>query len=80
MAKLTRIELDYNGIGQLMRSEGMANLVGQKAAEITARAGINDYAYDVHCSEQRQNANVYPITAEAWLDSLDGNTLLKALR
>lgn len=78
MSKI-KVELDYAGIGQLMRSEGMAEAVSQKAAEIAARAG-NDYAYRVHNTGQRQAANVYPDSLEAWRDNLENNTLLKALR
>lgn len=77
--KLTRIELDYAGIGQLLKGSEMQSAVEAKGREIAARAG-DGYASDTHLSSQRWNANVYPVSAEAWLDSLEGNTLLKALR
>ena len=79
MADKARVELDYNGIGQLMRSEGMADAVSRKADEITARAG-SDYAYRLHNTGQRQAANIYPASLEAWKDNLENNTLLKVLR
>lgn len=78
MSKI-RVELDYHGIGELMRGSGMAEAVSQKAAEIAGRAG-DGYAYRVHDTGQRQAANVYPDTSEAWNDNLENNTLLKAMR
>lgn len=77
--KLTRIELSYSGIGELLKSDGMRDAVESAASEIAARAG-NGYAYKAHISAQRWNANVYPADPEAWEDQMENNTLLKVLR
>ena len=77
--KITRLELDYAGIGQLLKSDGMKAAVESTASEIAARAG-SGYSSEPHLSSQRWNANVYPAIPEAWEDQLENNTLLKVLR
>ena len=79
MGKLTRIELDYAGIGQLMRSDGMKAAVESAASAIVSRAG-SDYTFEAHLSTQRWNANVFPVGLDGWRDQLENNTLLKVLR
>lgn len=79
MAKKSRIELDYAGIGQLMRGDGMKEAVSAQAREIAARAG-SSYTSEAHKSSQRWNANVYPVGLDGWRDQLENNTLVKALR
>ena len=79
MGKITRVELDYDGIGQLMRGSGMKDAVSACAGQIAARAG-NDYTSEAHLSSQRWNANVYPVGIDRWRDNLENNTLLKVLR
>ena len=77
--KLTRIELSYSGIGELLKSDGMRETVESAASGIAARAG-SGYACEAHLSAQRWNANVWPEDPEAWEDQMENNTLLKVLR
>ena len=79
MAKMTRIELDYAGIGQLLKSSEMQSAVESKAREIASRAG-DDYTSEAHLSSQRWNANVFPIGLEGYRDNLENNTLLRCIR
>ena len=77
--KISRIELDYGGIGQLLKSGEMRSAVEAKGREIASRAG-SDYTSEAHLSSQRWNANVFPIGPEGYRDNLENNTLLKVLR
>lgn len=77
MAKI-RISLDYAGIGQLMRGEGMAAAVGEYGAAIASRAGSH-YGFRVRNTGQRQAADVYTADREGVQDNYDNNTLLRAL-
>lgn len=82
MAKLKNFRIGkdgYAGIGQLLKSDGMQSLVESTAREIADRAG-SGYTYRSHQSDQRWNANVFPDTDETVKDSLENNTLLKAMR
>lgn len=73
-----RVELDYAGIGKLMKSDGMKSAVESKARELTSRAG-SDYSSEAHLSSQRWNANVFPVGLEGWRDDMENNTLQKVL-
>lgn len=69
----------YAGIGQLLKSDGMKDLVENTASQIAVRAGTG-YASYTHLSTQRWNANVYPTTDEAAQEIYDSNSILKAMR
>lgn len=77
MAKV-RVEINYEGIGQLLRGEEIRNMVAEIAGRAANEAGPG-YAHREHDSGQRYVANIYPETEEAWKDNLQNNTLLKVL-
>lgn len=74
-----RLELNYTGIGQLLKSGEMKAVVESAASQKASMAG-NDYTSEAHLSTQRWHANVYPIGLDGWRDQLENNTLLKVLR
>ena len=78
MSSNTRIEINYAGVGELLKSAEMAALMEQFGVQIAARAG-SDYAVRVHNSGQRQIANVYPASEEAARDNYENKTLIRAL-
>lgn len=76
MSKM-KFQLNYEGVGELMRSGAMISVLESYADGIATRAGDG---YDVHIGPRRANVSVRTATAEAAQDNLDNNTLLKAVR
>ena len=73
-----RIELNYAGVGELLKSQEIADTVKEVAEQVAARAG-DGYATDVYQAGTRVIASVYTETEEAMKDNLENNTLLKAV-
>lgn len=78
MAK-NKFKLNHAGVGQLLKSAEMQNVLTNKATEIKNRAG-EGYAQDIYVGKNRANAMVYAKTYQAKKDNLKNNTLLKAVR
>lgn len=76
---MNRFELNYAGVGQILKSEEMQNVLQAKAEEICGRCG-EGYSTDVKVLNTRAVASVFPETDEAYIDNLKHNTLLKAVR
>ena len=76
MAKM-KFQLNYSGVGRLLKSPEMRNAIESEAAEMRDRAGDG---YDVKYGRTRVVAFVETATDEAVQDNLDNNTLLKAVR
>lgn len=74
----SKFELNYSGVGQLLRGSEMKTLISGIAQSRTAEAG-EGYGHREHDSGQRIIANIYPATHEAWQDNMQNNTLLKVL-
>lgn len=73
-----RVELNSAGIREMLRSEEMQALLGEKAAEIAGRCG-SGYESDTHMTPGRAVASVFTDSAEAVKDNLDNNTILRNL-
>lgn len=73
-----RIELNHEGIDQLLKSQEMEGCVQQVAENCRSKCG-EGYATDTHMTPSRIVASVYTETAEAVKDNLANNTLLRAL-
>lgn len=73
-----RIELNYPGIGSILRGNDMKEYVQGLARKVAQAAG-KGHLYAAHKSSQRWNANVYPLTAEAKRENEEKNTLLIAM-
>lgn len=73
-----RVELNEEGVRELLRSSEMMGVCSQLARNIAGRAG-SGYAISTYTGQSRVNASVYCATAEARRDNLKNNTLLKAV-
>lgn len=73
-----RIELNSPGIREMLRSDEMQALLGEKAAEIAGRCGAG-YESDIYLTGGRAVASVYAESKEAVKDNLDNNTILRNL-
>lgn len=78
MSKL-KIELNREGVRELLRSEEMKAVCREHANAIRSRCGVG-YAVDDYTGTNRANAMVYADTADAQRDALENNTILRALK
>ena len=78
MAK-NKFKLNYSGVGQLLKSTEMQNVLTEKATAIKNRAG-EGYGQDVYVGKSRANTIVYADSYKAKKDNMKNNTLLKAVR
>lgn len=78
MAKM-KFKLNYDGVGQLLKSAEMQGVLEEKATAIKNRAG-EGYDQDVYVGKTRANAMVYADSYKAKRDNKKNNTLLKAVR
>lgn len=75
--KLDKFQLNYAGVGQLLKSEMVVGALIANADKVKNRAGSD---YDVYRhGRTRSNVSVRTTTDEAYQDNLQNNTLLKAL-
>lgn len=79
MAERFRIELNSDGVKELLKSPEMAAICQQHAQAIANRAG-SGYAVTVYTGASRVNASVITETPEAIRENMKNNTLLKAVR
>lgn len=77
MSKI-RVELNSAGVRELLKSPEMQSIVGELAGEIAQRAG-DGYASDVKMMGTRVIASAYTETRAAMKDTLENNTLLRAM-
>lgn len=77
MAKI-EVELNSAGIRALLKGGEVEKMVGDTAAKVASRAG-SGYSNDTKQMSGRVIASAYADTEEARKDSLENNTLLKAL-
>lgn len=74
-----QIELNYKGVGQLLKSENMQDALESVTAKIAQNAG-SGYANDVKVMGTRAISSVYTTSKKAAKDNLKNNTLLKAVQ
>lgn len=72
------IELNSNGIKQLLRSSEMMGVCKELAAGIQKKCG-SGYEMDTYTGSGRVNASVFASDASAKKDNAKNNTILKAL-
>ena len=73
------VELNSEGVRELLRSPEMAGICKSHAMAIAKRAGTG-YSVSVFTGVNRVNASVLTETPEAMRENLESNTLLKAVR
>ena len=74
-----KVILNYEGIGELLKSDWAADCCTEVAEEIAANAGEGYEVAEPHQTGQRVAVNVYAATDEARNDNYDNNTLLRAI-
>lgn len=74
-----KLELNREGVRQLLRSEEMKNICTQYAQAAQQRCG-DGYKSDSYTGTNRVNAMVWADTYEAKVDNSENNTILKALK
>ena len=79
MSDNIRVELNSEGVRELLRSPEMAAICQAQAKAIAGRAG-DGYSVSTYTGANRVNASVITETPEAMQDNLKNNTLLKAVR
>lgn len=73
-----RIELNREGVRELLRSQEMMAICQEVADGIKERCG-DGYATSQHVGTNRVNVSVYTESREAKKDNMDNNTMLCAL-
>lgn len=73
-----KLELDHDGIQQLLKSKEVEDVVHDKSREIAARLG-SAYETDVKQMQTRVISSVFTTDKRAISDILENNTLLKAV-
>lgn len=77
--KLIKLELNRDGVRELLRSNEIREAVSESAEKIRGRCG-DGYETDTFTGRNRVNASVYADTPKAKRDNPKNNTLLKAMR
>lgn len=78
MAEKIRIELNSEGVRELLKSPEITAICKAHADQIAGRAGAG-YEVTTYSGKTRVNASVHAATDEAYRDNLKNNTLLKAV-
>ena len=73
------VSINYEGIGELLRSDWAADCCTEVAEDIAARAGDGYEVAEPHFTGQRVAVNVYAATKVALNDNYENNTLLRAV-
>lgn len=73
-----RIELNSEGVKQLLKSPEMEGIC-RNLAEGIASSAAGNYEVSTYSGRNRVNASVYTADRETLQENLDGNALLKAL-
>ena len=73
-----RFELNREGVGELLKSEEMQEILSDLAAQKAAQAGLG-YGSDCRVLSTRAVATVYPTDKESAKDAYDNNTLVQVI-
>ena len=79
MSDKVRVELNSEGVKELLQSSEMMGVCRDLAQGIANRAG-DGYIVTTHTGRTRVNASVYAATNKAKRDNMKNNTLLKAVK
>lgn len=78
MSKI-KIELNRDGVRELLRSEEMMKICEEKANEALGKLG-KGYSVTTMVGKNRVNASISADSPEAKKENMENNTILKALR
>lgn len=76
--KVDYVELNKEGVKELLQSEEMVALLSEKAANAVSRLG-RGYSYDTMVGKTRANADVHALSKKARRDAIDNSTIVKAV-
>ena len=76
---ISKFELNRKGVSELMKSDGMQDVLSNHASAIRKRCG-DGYEQDIFVGKNRANAMVKVETIKAKKDNSNNNTLLKAVK
>lgn len=79
MAKHVEVELNRDGVRELMKSKEMMGICKELADAAAQRCG-EGFAVSTYNGKTRVNAEVYAETVRAKRSNMKHNTILKALR
>lgn len=79
MAEELKVELNREGVRELMRSEEMLDICSEIARGIQQRCG-EGYEMDTYVGKNRVNAQVKAATYQAKADNSENNTIIKAVK
>ena len=75
--KVTRVELNLEGLNELMKSAEMQDQLDAAGATVAGNAGAG-YDYRTHVADYTAICNVFPTTKKAAIDNAKENTILKS--
>jgi len=78
MAK-NKFKLNRAGVGQLLKSAGMQEVLTEYASAVKNRCG-EGYKQDAYVGKTRANAMVYADSYKTKKENMENNTILKAVR
>ena len=73
-----KFELNYSGVGKLLKSDDMKAICEEHANMVQSRAG-SGCEVTTYTGPTRVNASVHAVTKKARKDNAENNTLLKSL-
>lgn len=73
------IVVDYEGVGELLKSQEMQDLLTEVANQLTPGDADGGYKPAIFVGRKRSNARITTTTGDAMRDNLENNTLLKCL-
>lgn len=78
--KVTKVELNRSEVSkQILKGAGTTSFIQKLAKDMQSRCG-EGYETSTFKGRRRVNVSVGAGTKEAYLDNMDNNTLLKAMR
>lgn len=75
---MVKFELNYSGVGELLKSSEVMAVCREYAEQVRDNAG-EGYELSEYTGRTRVNVSVYAATEEALQECYENNTLLKAL-
>ena len=73
-----KIELNYEGVGELLKSDDMQAICSEYAQKAVMSLG-NGYEYDTRVGKTRCNADVHATTKKTLRAAIDDGTIYKAV-
>ena len=77
--KFQKFQIDYKGVGQLLKGKEMQGVLKQAADGVRKNVGGEGYGTDVYIAQTRAISSVYTDDKETFFDNMENNTLLKGL-